>query len=175
MPLGFFMPSPLYKCMSYADGDDFIVRYDTRLVGKLLSDTGTAVVAPQNSDDLAVYLEQASGEVEAACFAGERYTADDLTNLEGNSLALLKGLVCALAFWLMLQRRGESLDKYPHVEQQLTLLDQLRNGARVFNVAAVLDSGHGKTQVISANETARLNLERDRNQMYPVRRYPEGA
>lgn len=161
--------------MGYASTTDFAKRYDSRVVGKLLSDDGTPVSPITSSTTLASLLDEASGLIEAACLAGERYTTDDLEGLEDNSLETLKGLTCGLAFWLLLQRRGQPIKNYPAVDMQLTLLDQLRNGARVFNVAAVLDAGHGKTEVQTINETLRLNLQRDRNQYFPCRRWPEGA
>src|SRR5262245_57392173 len=129
----------------YATVDDFLLRWDERTVARLLSIDGTALSHAQilASPKLAAFLKEASGEVEAGCLAGERYTVADLVALAGtNGGAELSGLVCDLAMWRLWDHRPDRQGKPP--ERALNArkkLDRLRAGDLIFPLAGAADAG----------------------------------
>lgn len=135
----------------YADNDDMIVRYDVRTLGDLLSDTGTRLtsVQVQASATLTELLLQASGELETACIAGERYLPEDLDALEGASEAKLVGLVCGLAMSYLIDRRPNIITTEPkQVTKAFELLNQLRQGERIFSLAESAAAGKDVHRVV---------------------------
>lgn len=147
------MPTPVSGSSAYCSAAQFLVRLDERAVRQLLSDSGAPVVgALADNDTLTALLMEASGMVEAAACAGQRYvitaTRNDLSSLTGNSAQMLAGLVSRLAFFLLWSRRpnqdaGGRLP--PGCQDALDFLEQLRLGERVFGIlenhqAAALDS-----------------------------------
>lgn len=121
-----------------------IVRYDVRTLGDLLSDTGTRLTSSQvqSSTVLDTLLLQASGEVETACIAGERYLPADLDALEGASLEKLKGLVCGLTMGYLIDRRPNVITTEPkQVSKAFELLNQLREGERIFSLDGAAAAG----------------------------------
>lgn len=138
---------------AYCTAAQFIQRYDERAVRQLLSDTGAAAGGSLSSNTvLAALLKEASGLVEAAACAGQRYvitdTQNDLSDLTGNSAELLAGLVAHITMYLLWSRRPNIKpgDRPPPTWVMATdFLEQLRLGERVFGIlenhqAAALDS-----------------------------------
>jgi len=160
--------------MAYADGNDLLARYDARILGDLIQDTGTRTtntVTIAADANVAASLADASGLIESACFVGNRYSAADLSGLAGNGLALIKRITCDLAFALLRQRRGYDLEQFPLVEKTYALLDRLRLGERVFDVDEVEDKGNPTTDAIRIDTILQLNLIRDNIRYFPVRRW----
>ena len=94
--------------MSYATPADFLQRYDARLIGDLVSDTGTPVSAgglPTNAVLQAV-LDDASAAVDAAVFVGDRYTPAQMASLSTTAASFVRRLVCDLALLYLKRRRG---------------------------------------------------------------------
>jgi len=94
--------------MPYANANDFLQRYDVRLIGDLVSDDGTRVNPgdlPNHTVVLAV-LNDASATVDAAVYVGNRYTPDQLANLSDTAAAFVRRLVCDLALIYIKRRRG---------------------------------------------------------------------
>lgn len=131
--------------MAYATAQDLLLRYDARRVSDLVSDTGSRSVYPDQSPVVAAVLDDASGMVESACRASQRYTANDLQALTGNTSALLKRLVCDLAFGLLVARRGYSSQDQrvmaPQTEAANGMLEMLRRGERIFSDQDNADAG----------------------------------
>lgn len=133
--------------MAYADHSDMIARYDSRRLGQLVKDDGSqATEAELDGDEkLTAILSDASGKVNAAVMRGGRYSAADLAALDGDNLALLKRLVCDLAYGMLVQRRGFSSEEvrsqvpgYRDAEQALT---DLADGVRIFATEDAIRAG----------------------------------
>jgi phage gp36-like protein len=127
--------TPDSTATSYADGDDMIVRYDVRVLGDLLSDSGTRVAAASVAAHatLEELLLDASGEVESACCAGGRYGSADLAALSGAGLRFLKRLVCGSAMFALLHRRKPDMVRADWDKGIDETLERLRKGERIFS------------------------------------------
>ena len=123
---------------TYADGTQFLQRYDTRLVGELVSDTGTAVASPSGNANLSAALNDASADITSAATAGGAYTVDVLIGLSDESDPLIIRLTCDLAIGYLFQRRGQGMPDGIRdvVDRANDKLGQLRRGVRLFDVAA---------------------------------------
>ena len=166
--------------VAYASPSDMIDRYDGRTIEDLLSDSGEPIADIASDQKLAALLEAASGRVEAAVLVANHYTLDELTSLSGNSLALLKDIVCDLAMARLLRRRPEKMGGKAVeaiTKEAEEYLDRLRNGDRLFDIAAHKDAGLPTVTGPTAMDYARLNLIPDRTKhFYPsrARRLPLG-
>jgi phage gp36-like protein len=155
--------TPISNAAAYATSADFVARFDIRDVAQWVSDTGSPVsqasitTTPFNANLLAA-LADASGMVESACFVSDRYTPNDLTILNGNSLALLKRIVCGLAVGMLIERRP-FLDREPPkvYEQALEWLDRLRKGERIFALQEAGDAGNPLVTFTSQADLALRN------------------
>lgn len=122
---------------NYATGDDFLQRYDARLIGDLVRDDGSQE-PPESlpvNENLLAALDDAFGEIMTAIMVGDRYTLAQLDNsaLNENALAFLRRLTCDLAFILIHQRRGK-LDDKKHaglIKKNEQRLKSLQDGANV--------------------------------------------
>src|SRR5579859_2315948 len=132
------MSTVISDTTAYATSADLTARYDVRDVCQWVSDT----TAPVSQGSLATnavvtaLLADASGMVEAALLAVDRYSATDLQNLitaGGNSANFLKRLVCDLAIGQLIERRPYlDRDIPPAYLRALEWLEDLRNGKRIF-------------------------------------------
>lgn len=144
---------------AFADADDLTTCYDVRVLGQYLSDNGTALTANEvaNSPKTAALLEQASGQILAFAYKGERYSEADLLALTGNGLAMLKRMTCDLAFSYILQRRGVAVDDYPQVKTALELLELLSQGKVIFPIAVNAEAGHVQSPPVTVQTIASQN------------------
>lgn len=165
---------------AYATPADMITRYDVRVLGDLVSDTGTRVASGSLSANavLLAVLEDASGEIDSACLQAKRYTSADLAALTGNSAAHLKRITCTIAFGLLWERRPWSDDDDSGREEAQKRarqqLDMLRKGITVFDVEEAKDAGlpaveSTAIQIINSNN---LPVDQARGHYYPRRRLP---
>lgn len=159
---------------AYANGDDLVARKDARILGELVGDADTRITGSSltGNANLLAALADASGQIEAACFIGGRYTADDLNGLSGNSQSLLKRLACDLAFTHLHRRRGYDTADLPEYTQANEMLERLRKGERIFDVEDVKDAGNPQIHTTTASDLATQNLARDRCRLFPARRFP---
>lgn len=133
--------TPNSGLVPYCTPAQYIAREDVRQTGDLVRDDGTQATPSELLTDpnLFVALQDASGEVEAACFVGNRYTAADLQALAaqgGNSGAFLARIVSGLAYGLVHDRRGMVVTVNPQsVPNARAQLDSLRSGAAIFAFA----------------------------------------
>jgi hypothetical protein len=129
---------------AFLTNQEFLNRYDVRTIGDLLGDVGsrqssTVVLA---STVLTEFAQEASGEVEAAIYRGQRYTRADIAALAGNSLAYLKRLVADKMLANMLNRRPDPNRPIPpNVLQSLEVIEALANGFRIFSMDGAADAG----------------------------------
>ncbi len=160
--------------MAYLTGAEFLQRYDARTVGDLVQDTGARVTTNLATDtNLLAMIADASGWVESACYVGNRYTSADLTALTGSSAALLKRLVADISFAFLRQRRGYDLEQFPLVQESFNMLDRLRLGERVFDIAAVKDAGNASATTTSKQTILSQNLLRDNTRYFNVRHWTQ--
>ena len=130
----------------YADQQDIINRCDVRTLGDLLSDDNTRLDPSSvlSSTLLNTLLLAASGFIELATYAGQRYSVLDLQALPDPSgqLELLKDLVCARCLQTLIRRRPHVIAKTPEwVTEALVLLNQLRQGERIFGFLQSAQAG----------------------------------
>jgi phage gp36-like protein len=168
--------------MAYATGQDLIDRYDVDLVGDLATDDR----ATQDRDlvatsvKVAVALEDASGEVEAALLAGGRYTVNQLSGLTGGALSHLKRIVCGLAMAALYQRRPEAADG--DMIDRLTknsrdAIQALMRGENVFGLPSVIDASVidiGGPSVVDLENRNDLTVRMGRYFPVPDSRLPRG-
>lgn len=129
-----------------------IVRYDARTLGQLLSDNNTELTPSevQSSTKLEAILLAASGRLELATFAGQRYTAADLHSFPDPSgqREVLIDLVCTFAMSALMQRRPHIIVKLGQQwEENLNLINQLRQGERIFGFTEAADAGKNVERV----------------------------
>ena len=134
---------------AYATPADMLIRYDKRLIGRLVSDTGTPVTddfALNNNIVLRTLLKEASGIVESYAFKGGRYTREMLQQLYNSNTSgreLLVSLVCAITLYLLWRRRGDPNIQPPKdyviAEQYLR---QLERGANIFAFLGTEEAGY---------------------------------
>lgn len=149
---------------SYCTAAEFLKLYDVRTVGELVKDDGTAASAVDLAADanLSAALGLASGWVESACLAGERYAPADLTALAASATVggnFLRSLVADLAFGHLRQRRGFPADDHPPFVRAGLVLEQLRRGARIFPFVETREAGRPEVHRLTRDEIL------DRNQV----------
>jgi hypothetical protein len=143
--------TPLTSATTYATNLQFLERYDVRTVADLLSDSDTTLTTSQvqSSTRLTTLLQQASGDIEAACVAGLRYLPTDLQALltnGGTGAEYLIGLTCDLAMWKLMNRRPSPVATSPPgpAAAALEALQLLRGGERIL---AFQEAGNAGVEV----------------------------
>lgn len=151
---------------------DLLLYYDERTVRELLSDSGQPAAGDLSADPrLAVLLKAASGRLEAACFVSENYSADELATMSENSRSLAAEL-CSTLVMAMLMRRRPTNYTVETIEAMTSgaedYLQQLRNGARLFDVGNHAKAGKPSVEFPTTAEIADLNsiTQRTKN-FYP--------
>ncbi len=164
--------------MAYADPDDMMARYDWREVGELVSDNNEQAdpVQLRTDPNLAAALADASGEVDSALLVGGNYTPDQLAELEGNSLARLKNIVCLIAIANLMNRRPlANWERYQTIKERVDLdLDKLRKGENILNIPGKAEAGLPSVGGYTTVEVKGLNLVRDRVRNFFPRRVLPG-
>lgn len=115
-------------------------------IADLLEDPATSTATPTRTATRAAVeghplvtraLKWASGEIESAVTAGNRYVPDDLVGLAASSTVgkeIIIGLVCDLAFWWLTKRRktGAKIEEIAGVFDAFEKLDRLKRGDAIF-------------------------------------------
>lgn len=118
--------------MLYATTADFLTRYDARLIADLASDTGTAVqgIVLSTNANVVAAVTDASADIDAALFMGDRYTPAQLESLSDTAASLLRRLASDIALIYMKRRRGKfDPEKDGALLKEITeRLNRLRNG-----------------------------------------------
>jgi len=163
--------------MAYATSDDMLARYDANTLGDLCSaaDDGQPELDLASSPRMTAALQEAAGRIQAACFVSRLYSADDLAALTGPSLALLVGLNCQLAMAQLMLSRPEKFGGSDGIrsfrDDAESYLKMLKNGERLFDLAAQQDAGLPTIDGPTALDIQRLNLIPTRTRNY----YPDRA
>lgn len=124
---------------SYADGNDFLERYDARRLADLVADDGIRVTTGISANaNLLTSLYDATAEINSAVLIGKRYTTDDLrTKLTDTGYYLLKRLTCDLAYGYLVARRGLAASDTnvlgPRIQIALQQLEMLKSGTKIFD------------------------------------------
>jgi tetrahydromethanopterin S-methyltransferase subunit F len=147
-----------------------ILHIDERLLKELISDTN-ADGTVSSSTILTEVLLRGGEEVASAATRSQAYTVTELETLATDGNALLRGLVADLALCYLFERRGgevpESVKAKANRAQQM--LNDLRDGRRVFAVDANREAGTASVSVISQAIRGSLRLVSD-SEFYPTRR-----
>lgn len=163
---------------AYADADDLIARYDTRILGDLVNDSGERITEAELSGNskITTALEGASGELNANVLRGNRYSVSDISALTGNDLVFLKDIICTLAFARLYRRRSwvEISDSMKEsMEYAERKLKALGNGEVIFNIEDTRNAGAPSVTAVSRVEITRdweLVADKCRGHIYPQRR-----
>lgn len=140
---------------SYASINDLLNRFDLRPLAQLLSDTGVPLTQTQISASVSAtaILQEASGILEAASVVGGRYTItltqNDLQTIATsgtNTAQFLIGIVCAMAYAMIWERRPEWLGGDPEragwrVKAAMEWLDKIRDGQWIFGTLEGQNAG----------------------------------
>lgn len=149
---------------SYLTNEAFLDFVSEAQVGDLLANdadvppvrlTRAEIIA---STVLTTILQAASGEVEQACFVGEKYAPADLEGLTGNALAALQKLVADRGMWMLLTKKWPGMEETDAAKKSEQLLLMLRAGERIFGLQENMDAGKPKSQFRQPSEVERANL-----------------
>jgi hypothetical protein len=154
---------------AYANYQDLLVFSDENTIKDLLSDTGNYAGDPATDPKFVAIANAASGQVQAACGVSQLYTATDLAALTGNSLALLKQIVCQLILVALVRRRPEKYasDGWQAVRKEAEeYLDRIRRGERLFDDSAKQAAGLPTVDGPTSLGYQRLNLLPSRTKNY---------
>jgi len=166
--------------MPFATATDMVDRYDSETLGDLVTDNEDSLSESEllSSSKMTTALAGATGDVIAACLRGERYTRADLDGLTGDSLAYLKDITCAFAFWRLWKRKpylGSMDDRRQSAQEDYReALDMLNRGDRVFDIDTAQQAGRPRIETVTHAEiNDRWSLITDiarHGRFYPRRR-----
>ena len=165
--------------MSLSTPADFKLRYDARILGDLVNDTGSQI-SPTGLDTdtvLQQMLDDAYGEMVASLLVGARYSEADLASLTGASLNYAKRIECDLALYELFKRRVYSKASPATdaiIERAVNHIKNLSNGAEVFSLpttaaaSKVVVTGPTTTQLRNLN-----TIRRRTNNYFPTTPQPD--
>jgi len=158
---------------AFATPADLLQRYDYRLIGQLISDTGSAQDSAAIITDpiTTQMLADASGLIVSYALKGGRYSEADLAALTGNGLAFLERLTCDLALYYFVQRRGLPVDKYPQVADAMDWLVKLSEGDLIFPITANIEAGVAQSEPILVETIVSQNFLTNSVRYFPTPRY----
>lgn len=128
---------------------EFLKRVDMGVVAKLAADPPAVVVAfgalAADVNVLAA-LRDASGDIEAAAFMGNRYHKEDfellLTGPETNARGKLYRICSDLAWVYLFERRpNKDVEAPPSLQRSMAWMDLLVSGKRIFAFVETADAG----------------------------------
>ena len=149
---------------------NFGLHVDTRLLNELASDTASDGTYT-SSTVITEALLRGGEEVASAATRSQAYTVTELETLATDGNALLRGLVADLALCYLFERRGGEVPESVKAKanRAQTMLNDLRDGRRVFAVDANREAGTASISVISASARGSLTLVSD-SPFYPTRK-----
>jgi hypothetical protein len=131
------MGTPNTNAAAYCSVAQLFNYHDQRQICDLIKDNDTREVSPTTNTVLAALLKRGAGDIELACFQGNRYTPADLAALitnGGNAAEELIGLNADLTYWHCVKRRHPQsrLEDVPGAAHAFAVLKALRQGEMVF-------------------------------------------
>lgn len=155
--------------MAYATPEQLLSRYDSRVVGQLVDDTGGEVTSLGTNSVVLDALEDASGQIRSAALVANKYSEATLNTLAADQDSFLVRLTCSLALGYLVNRRMMDTAQYPEVIRAEQWLAALRFGERIFNVQDNADAGNIANNVISLQTRNNVRLLADSYRFFPVR------
>lgn len=136
----------------YCTAADLFIYHDPNQVADCLRDGEVARPTAEEMADtgnpygavLYRFLLAASGRIESACLIKRMYSPTDLQALTGASLQTLQKLTADVCFWMVMQRRQPNTGdprNVPGAVEANELLDQLRDGERIFSFEETQQAG----------------------------------
>lgn len=163
--------------MSYCTPAQLLQFIDDRLIGDLIYDNGVRATQTQilTDSNVILALSTASGQINSAALTAQRYTVAELNGLTGDDQNLLIMMTAWLAFGILCQRRGRPAENNPQVQvsykETLELLNQLRRGDTLFNVAGNVAVGVANEMFMTNAQWQAVNTLRSATPKYfPTRR-----
>lgn len=143
-----------------ASPSDLADRYDARTLAELASDDNSPADEQQLSANRKILaaLYSAQGRVLSYLLRADRYTAEDLANLDGPSRSLVAELICVVAYSALWRRKAHASDDVAANAAKLARedasesIEALHSGKVILNVAATRQAGLPKTDTISRAE-----------------------
>ncbi len=157
---------------SYATPSDLMLRYDSNLLGMLVNDNSQKIAPSAILNDPATQaaLDDATGIINSALYVAYKYTASQIAGVTSESASLLKRLCCDLAVVMLCQRRGfDYSDKYPLLNLTLDIIERLRSGERVLDLAANESAGNTKNCNVTVVQQERAGLVVTNFRIFPMR------
>jgi len=148
------------------------------IVADLVADDGATLTRIDLLTDttLDAAIVAASGEIESALVAGNRYATTDLDGLTGNSAGLLQKTCAALVMVNLYDRGGffAADEREKHYQYARVRLDRLRKGEDVFNLADQRAAGLPTTNGPTSTDYSEMNTIRTvcERRLYPERHLP---
>lgn len=141
---------------------------DSTLLAKLGADGGSTGVVDQSNDILTTAISVASASIDAAATRNNLYAVVDLSDLYDDGDWCIRGMCAGLALGWLYSRRGKETPTAvaERVDAANRMLDDLRNGAKVFAIETNRQAGLPQINVIPASTAVQLNLE-GRSGFYP--------
>jgi hypothetical protein len=172
---------------AFASSADMIARYDVRTLGDLLADDGSRVASGGMAANtrLTAALKSATGRLKAAILRAERYSVDEIENMQDSAHAdydeesseYLKTLTCAVAFWEIWKAKPQKQNDSSHRKDVRKEADEaiklMQSGEEVFNVPRATDAGTPKVATVTRAEIESdwsLFVDQARGRFYPRRR-----
>jgi len=156
----------------YATPAEMLQRYDSRLLGDLVSDTGTAVSAAGLLTDtnLEAALADASSAIDVAVSVGDRYTPAQMANLSDSAAAFVRRLACDIALIYVKRRRGRfDPEKDGALQKEVSdTLTGLREGK---NLLLLQDESDAPASVIELVKPQLITVDRPRTIQSMTRNY----
>lgn len=142
---------------------DFIRYADERLLKELAKDDNTDASTLVGNDIITYALLRGGEEIAAAATIGNVYVVSDLENLATANNAYLQGLVADLALCYLFERRGGDVPEAVKAKanRAQSVLNDIRDGKRVFAIANNRDAGLAQLSIVTANVRGRLGMTAD--------------
>lgn len=138
---------------AYVDGPTFFTFVAPQIAADMLRaqpesprPSYLAMIDPNNpaAQKLLTFLRAGAGEIESACAISKRYSPADLNSLTGVSQQLLQSLNSYRALWALFKRLRPGTanpDEVPGAKESAILLQDLRNGERIFSFEESAEAG----------------------------------
>jgi hypothetical protein len=155
---------------SYISTAELIESFDSRMVYQLVSYDGTPETDLTTNAAALNAIEKASAEVESYALRGGLYSAENLSDLKAADDWSLKTLTATLTLkWLFRGKTGNvPPDMAAMIAEATQLLEDLREGKRVFNLGTTHSAGKASVHIVSSTVRGNLNMPSD-SQYFPQR------
>lgn len=167
--------------MAYATPAQMLQRFDYRMIGDLVADDGTQVSSANLLTDanLQAALDDASGAIDGALRASDRYTETELSSLSQTDKHLVR-ITCDITVLYLVDRRPHAIRMTEILERILARaaqhIEDLRSGKNILDINAHDNAGSPTVDAPTSVEIQLLNLTRYQTQhVYPVTIRPNGV